>query len=148
MKGAILSMGLLAVVGSVRGNEKPIEPARLPEAVRAAAATRFPEAKVVRAELDEEDGKPTYDLHLRESATEIEMEVTPSGEILEVEKTIDAAKLPEAVAKAIRTERPEAKIRKAKLDEDRGTKVYEIDLTDGTDLKVSPEGKVLEVDAD
>jgi hypothetical protein len=93
--------------------------------------------------------------------------VSAKGKILEIEKTVEPSRLPEAVASAIKAKYPNAKIKKAeeitkykddeddkaeakkdKDDDDKSEKAFEVVLTpegkSDVEVKLSPQGKILE----
>jgi hypothetical protein len=156
MRIAIISLGLLAAFGTARAGEEKINVRDLPPGVLAAVKAKFPEGKVTGAAREDEDGKVTYEVVLTDHDAQIDVGVSAAGKILEVEKTIAPAKLPEAVAVAIEAKYPKAKITKAeeviKYKEGGEEKSFEVVVSvagkDGIELKLSPKGKILEDDGD
>lgn len=153
MKGAILSLGLLVAAVPARADEEAIKVEELPAAVRTAVKAKFPEAKVVAAAREEEEGKAVYEVSLKEHGVEIDVAVSAKGKILEVERTIAAEKLPEAVAAAIKSKYPAAEVKKAEEvvefedGDDEEEKSYEVALSVGgkvVEVKFSPKGKILD----
>lgn len=156
MRIAILSLGLLAAVGTVRADEEKIGVKDLPTAVLAAVKAKFPEAKVTGAAKEVEGGKTTYEVLLEEGDSKIDVAVSSKGKIVEVEKTIDAKKLPKAVLATVEAKYPKAKIKKAeevvKYEEDEEEKLFEVILAsegkDDVEVKLSAKGKILDNEDD
>lgn len=156
MRVAILSLGLLAAVGTAQAGEEKIDVKDLPPGVLAAVRAKFPEGKLTGAAKEEEDRRVTYEVTLTDHDVKVDVAVSAKGKLLEVEKTIDAKELPEAVAATIRTKYPTAKVSKAeqviKYEEDEEETSYEVVLsTTGkkdVEVKLSPKGKVLDDEGD
>lgn len=168
MRIGFLSLGVLAMLGIVRADEEKIDVKNLPAGVLAAVKAKFPEGKVTGAAKEEEDKKVIYEVSLTDQDVKIDVAVSAKGKILEVEKTIEAAKLPEAVAATLKAKYPSAKVKKAeeiakyKDDEDdkKGNKKEKDDEDDkpetffelvlaspgksDVEVKFSPQGKVIE----
>ncbi len=82
------------------GEEKvPLE--KLPPAVKAAVQKRFPGVELLKAGKEVEDGKTTYEVSIKSEGHKIDIDVTPEGAIVEMEKEIDVASLPKAVSGAL-----------------------------------------------
>ena len=169
MRIAMLSLGLLATLGSVRADEQKIDVKDLPKTVLAAVKAKFPEGKVTGAAKEEEAGKVTYEVALEDNNTKIDVAVSAKGKILEVEKTIEEKQLPKAVAATLAAKYPKAKIKKAeeivKYDEDEdgkkkakadeleeNEKTFEVVLAvegkGDVEVKLSPAGKILDHEDD
>lgn len=58
---------------------------KLPKAVAAAVKDIFPGMRVVKAEKEDEDGEPVYEVTLRGKGGTLEAKLTPKGRIVEVE---------------------------------------------------------------
>jgi hypothetical protein len=156
MRVAILWLCLLATVGTARAGEAKIDVKELPTGVLAAVRAKFPEGKLMGAAKEEEDRKMTYEVTLSDSGAKIDVAVSAKWKILEVEKTIDAKELPEAVAATIRTKYPTAKVSKAeqtiKYEEAEEETTYEVVLSTAgkkdVEVELSPKGKVLDDEGD
>jgi Putative beta-lactamase-inhibitor-like, PepSY-like len=166
MRIAILSVGLLAAIGTVRADEEKIDVKDLPKPVLASVKAKFPEGKVIGAAKEEEGGKLIYEVALTDADTKIDVAVSAKGKILEVEKTIEAKTLPKAVAAALAAKYPNAKIKKAEeivkyeenddedgdknakdSEHDKHEKSFEVVLAvegkGDVEVKLSPAGKIL-----
>ena len=149
----VLSLGLVVTAAaSVFADDEPIKVADLPKAVAAAVKAKYPKGEMTKALKEEEHGKTTYEVVVEIEGKKLDVAISAMGKILEVEETIAAEKLPEAVVSAIKAKYPLAKIKKAeqisKFEEDEEEKLFEIILSSegkaDVEVKVSPKGKILE----
>jgi uncharacterized membrane protein YkoI len=103
-----VALGVAAVAA-----DKPekLEPGKLPEKISAAVNGRFPGAKVNAAEKEVEDGKVVYDIELTQDGKKYEMDVHDDGTVIEIEKQVEASKLPAAGVKAIEAKYPKSTIK-------------------------------------
>lgn len=157
MRFTVLSLSLLMAVGSAFADEESIKVEDLPKAVRSTVNKKFPEGKVVAASKEKEDGKTIYEVVVEDDGAKIDVALSAKGKLLEVEKAIDADKLPKEVTAAIEKRYPKAKIKKAEKvvkyeeDEDEGDdeeeKFFEVVVSvegkESFEVKVSPKGKIL-----
>lgn len=160
MRFAVLSLGLVIAAGSAFADEDSIKVEDLPKAVRAAVKKKFPEGKLISAAKEEEDGKTVFEVVVEDDDAKMDVAFSAKGKLMEVEKTIDVAKLPGEVTAAIEKKFPKAKIKKAEKvvkyededDEDDAEKFFEVVLSvEGKkdfEVKVSPKGKLLKDDED
>jgi hypothetical protein len=168
MRSAILSLslGLLATLGTARAGEEEIAVKSLPKPVTKAVKAMFPEAKITKAIKEEKDHKVTYEVLLKDEGSKLSLAVTPKGKIVEVEKAIEAEKLPKAVRAALASKFPKAKIKAAEEvlkfeeedgddeaeedeeEDDKPTKFYEVVLSvkgkGDVEVKLAPTWKVVE----
>jgi len=149
--GRLLAATLMLVLGSlaVRADEEEKVPLdNLPRAVLAAVKAKFPDAELIGAEKEKEDGKVMYEVQFKLKGSKYEVMVTPEGKITVVEKEIAAKDLPRAIADAIESRYPKATVQKAEeiSKEDKVT-VYEVLLVTTDKKKVEavfePAGKFL-----
>jgi hypothetical protein len=86
---AAIVLGACVGAGVIRADndddEENVAIKDLPEAVVAAVLAKFPDAKLVEAEKETENGEIVYEVEIEDGDDEIEVEVTSDGEILEVE---------------------------------------------------------------
>ncbi len=157
MKVAVLSLGMLvAVAASVRAEEESIKPSDLPKAVVSAVKAKFPKGEITKAAKEEDHGKTIYEAIVTVEGKTIDVAVSAKGKILEIEQPVEVAKLPEAVASALKAKYPEAKIKKAEHvvkfedegdDDDEEEKFFEVVLASegkaAFEVKISAKGKVL-----
>jgi hypothetical protein len=105
---------LLATIAVLADEEKeekvPLKD--LPKAVAKAIKKHFPDAKVVGASKEKEDGKLVYEIQLKVKKQNVEATFTPEGKLISVEKEITVADLPKAVRKEMDKRYPKAKVKK------------------------------------
>jgi hypothetical protein len=142
---------LIAASTAAFADEKKIEVSELPKAVVKAAKKAFPEAQIVGAAKESEDGETIYEVMMKLDGKSIDLAIDDEGEIEEVEREIEFEDLPRAVIKAVRKKFPQGEIEKVEevSDED-DMVVYElaIETKGGKTVEVvySPNGKILESD--
>jgi hypothetical protein len=78
-----LSLALLATT-ALAGQDIPV--AALPQAVKNSLASNFPKGRPFEAEMKRRDDRPYYEVKLRHRDVVIEVEVSPRGEILDVDR--------------------------------------------------------------
>jgi uncharacterized membrane protein YkoI len=99
---------VLALTTVVRADEEKVPLDKLPKKVTDAVKARFPDAKLVSAEKEEEDGKTVYEVAIENKDQKVEVTVTPDGDIIEIEKRISAKDLPAKVTKTLEEKYPKA----------------------------------------
>lgn len=93
MEAALLGLsGLLAT--AALADEKKIEVEDLPKVVLQSARKAYPEAKIVGASKETEDGETIYEVEMKLDGKSIELEIDDEGEIEAVEKEIEVEDLP------------------------------------------------------
>ena len=142
-------LSLLGALTPAQADEKKIEVSELPKVVVKAAMKAFPEAKIVGAAKETEDGETIFEVMMKLDGKSIDLAIDDEGEIEEIEKEIEVEDLPRAVIKAARKRFPEGKIAKVEEVSDEDDKVvYElaIEIKGGKTVEVimSPNGKILE----
>jgi hypothetical protein len=145
--GALLTLGMLSGAGALADEEKlPLD--KVPAPVLKAAKAKFPKAEVKGAAKEEEGGKITYEIMMKDGAHNIDLSLKADGTILVIEKEIAAKDLPKAVADAVKAKYPKGKIEKSEeLTE--GTKItFEVVLAvegkKSFELVLDPKGKIIE----
>src|SRR6266852_6236026 len=139
-----------SLTSTARADEKvPLD--KLPGVVKEAVQKRFPDAKLVSAEKETEDGKTVYDVAIKNGETKLAVDVTPEGKIVGYEKSIDAKDMPKAVSDTFNAKYPNATVKgveevyKVNGSEEK-MEGYEIAFTTADKKKmevvVSPEGKI------
>jgi hypothetical protein len=103
-------------------------------------------------EEEEKDGKEVviYEAEFSDHGAKHTISMDKTGKIVEDEQEIEVSKLPEAVTKAVMAAHAGAKISKAEIAKAGDKTTYEVVIGEGKmtrELKVSPEGKVLEDEA-
>jgi uncharacterized membrane protein YkoI len=138
----------LLVLAGARADEEKVPLEKLPKAVTDAVKAKFPDAKLVGASTEKEDGKTVYEVAITNKGQKIDVTVTPEGKIVTVEAEIPAKNLPKAVAEALEKKYPGATIKKAEeISKDDKISKYEalIVTADKKTLEVcfDPSGKFL-----
>ncbi len=149
LPAALLGLSGLSATAAP-ADEKKISVEDLPSAVLKAAKKAYPEAKIVGAARETEDGETIYEVEMKLDGKSIDLDIDDQGEIEAVEKEIEVEDLPKAVIKAAAKKFPKGKIEKVEevTDED-DVVVYELTIAakgKSTEVVMSPNGKVLEGD--
>jgi hypothetical protein len=101
-------IAVLSVALPLRADEEAVPLDKLPRVVVDAVKKRFPEAELVRAEKETEDGKTLFEVVIKNKGQSIEVTTTPEGVITEIEKQIEAKDLPKVVSAALEAKYPRA----------------------------------------
>lgn len=102
-----LVVSLVVVLPVAGADEEKVPLDKLPKAVLDAVKARFPEAKLVAAEKETEDGKTLYEVAITDKEQKIDVTVV-DGKIVEIEKQITAKDLPKAITAALEAKYPKA----------------------------------------
>lgn len=154
--GGGMALGLLLLVAVARSQEEQQEEKvpldKVPKPVMEAVKARFKDAKVTGASKETEDGKLVYEVTIKDKNQNIDVTLTPEGEILEIEKEIAAKDLPKVVAKALADKYPKAtykiveEIFKVEKKQEK-LAYYEVLLTTADkkrlEVQVTAEGKIV-----
>jgi uncharacterized membrane protein YkoI len=145
MPAALLGLSGLSATAAL-ADEKKISVEDLPKVVLKAAKKAFPEAKIVGASKETDEGETIYEVEMKLDGKSIDVEIDDEGEIEVVEKEIEVEDLPRAVIKAAKTKFPGGKIEKVEevTDED-DVVVYELVIAakgKSTEVVFSPNGKI------
>ncbi|WP_435010410.1 PepSY-like domain-containing protein [Tundrisphaera lichenicola] len=141
---------LAGLLGEARADDK-IKVEDLPKAVAKAVKKAYPEAKIVGASKEEEDGETIFEVEMMLDGKSIDILLDEEGEIEETEKEIEVEDLPRAVLKVAKSKFPGAKINKVEevTDED-DTVVYELVFEvkgkKPFEVVMAPNGKILDDD--
>jgi uncharacterized membrane protein YkoI len=149
--GFVAVLALLLSTGAVRADEKEekIDLKDVPKAVLGALKAMYPEAELVSAEKEVENGKTIYEVAIKNKGQKIEASFTPEGQFVEDERTIDVKDLPKAVTDAIDAKYSKATIKHAeevtKPDNFLGYEVV-IETADKKkfEIELDAKGKILE----
>lgn len=110
-----LVLGMLfgfTVTAGVQADEEKVALGDLPKPVVDAVKRRFPSAEMKSAEKENESGKTVYEVVITFKGQTIEVTATAGGTITEIEKQVDAKRLPEVVVQALDAKYPKAQIKK------------------------------------
>lgn len=141
LPSTIVMAGLCAVMVSVgRADEEKIALDQLPAKVKAAIKAKFPDAELISAEKEKEDGKTLYEVAIKHKGRTIEATVAEDGKIVEIEKEIATKDLPKVIVDALEKKYPKAAVTKAEEITADDKMKYELLITAG--------GKTLEVSFD
>ena len=151
--GAAALAAALAWAPSVRADDEEKVPLdKVPKAVIDAVKARFPDAELKEASKETEDGKTIYEVGITSKKDKMDVSLTADGDIVEIEKEIDAKDLPKAASKALEDKYPKAEYKKAEevtKVEKKAEKLayYEVLLTTAdkkkVEVEVDPDGKIL-----
>jgi hypothetical protein len=88
---AALAVALVAGVGvvSAEETEEPVAIKDLPKAVVDAIEKEYPDAELLEAEKETENGETLYEVEIQTGGKTLEVEITPEGKIIEVEEEDD-----------------------------------------------------------
>jgi hypothetical protein len=149
---AVLVVWAIASTTGARGQDGPIDLAKVPAKVRKAAEVAVPGAKLTSAFKGVEDGATYYELSGKNpQGRAVEIEVTASGRVEAVETAISFREVPRVVLDALRAKMKGFKPETAEVVTQGGKLVgYEFEGEDpqGDDIEVqvSPDGKQVEVE--
>ena len=147
----IVSLAVCALVSvPARADEEKVPLDKLPKAVAGAVEKMFPKAKVVSASKEVEDKKTVYEVSIRDGEQNVQVTVTPEGEITEVEKEIAAKDLPKEVRATLAEKYGKVTFKKAEEVTKGKELTYEVLLVTKDkktlEIKFDPKGKVLNVE--
>jgi Putative beta-lactamase-inhibitor-like, PepSY-like len=150
-------MGRLATVAAmvvvtgvmVRADEEKIPLDKLPAAVVKAIKAKYPKAEMVSAEAGDENGKKQFEVELKNEGHNLEVTISPDGEILVVEKIIPVKDLPKIVSEAVEAKYPKAVIKKVEeISKQDSVSGYEVQIVTADKKKLEAEfdvkGKFIE----
>ncbi|MEK7404366.1 MAG: PepSY-like domain-containing protein [Acidobacteriota bacterium] len=150
---AVGSIGTLLVLSPVaRGQEAKVSLEKAPKSVIEAVKVRFKDAALTGASSETEESKTVYEVTIKDKGQNIDVTLTPEGEILLIEREITRKDLPKAVAKALADKYPKAVYKIVeeiiKVEKKRETLAYyEVLLVtagkQALEVQVSAEGKIL-----
>jgi len=99
---------LVFLATAAHSQEENVPLDKVPKPVLEAVKARFQDAEVSGASKETEDGKLVYEITIKHKKQNIDVTLTPEGEILMIEKEIAAKDLPEKVSKALEDKYPKA----------------------------------------
>ncbi len=141
MKLLLLGIVCMMMPTANYADGRMIEANQLPEAARTFVQDQFPGQKIVYAEV-EGTLKKTYDVKLADG-TEVEFDSKGKWDNVDCKKkAVPAALVPKAIAEYVKTNYEGTVI--VKIDKERFG--YEIELSNGFDLKFNKKGKFIGMD--
>jgi hypothetical protein len=141
--GLAALLGLSMLAGTSQADEEKISVEKLPAAVKKTVKKKFPEAKIVGAAKEVEDGATTYEVELKVEGRSVDLALNADGKILEIEKEVSIKELPRAVTKRLAARYPGARIEKVEeitRGED-GPVHYEVAIK--TEVVFTAKGKIV-----
>jgi hypothetical protein len=143
---------LVAVTLAGEDKEEKVPLNKAPQPVLAAVKARFQGAELKGASKEKEDGQQVYEVTIKHQGQTIDVTLTPAGEILLIEKTIPAQKLPAAVTKTLEGKYPQAKykiveeITRVEKEQEK-LAFYEVLLTtsegQSVEVELTPQGRIV-----
>ncbi len=126
MKTLALAAALLAT--SVAHAHADDAPRPCPAAVTSALARSFPKSTLGSCKAEREDGHDQFEARLTlADGTALEVDVSPTGDVLQTEQVVPVDQVPAAVTKAFAAKYPAAKIARAEK-QTRGAKAVFFEL--------------------
>lgn len=147
----ILALGAtILFAAATTAGEKKITKKELPGAVLTAFEKAYPKAAIQGLSKEEDDGKTFYEIESLDGKTRRDLLYLPDGTVAEIEETIAANALPDAVKATVGKEIPKGKILKAEKLTRAGVTEYEVVVSSGKakhELVLDPTGKLLKKEA-
>jgi hypothetical protein len=125
---------------------RPADPgAKLPAPILTAFRTSYPNARIMNAAKETENGKVVWEVESIDNGLARDLVYNPDGTVVEVEEQIEPATLPAAVSAALKAKYPKATITKAEKLMQGTALTYEMALTGAAvkSVEITPEGKVV-----
>jgi uncharacterized membrane protein YkoI len=145
---ATCALVVLATAAVVHADEEKVALDKLPKAVKDAIKAKFPDAELVGAEKETENGKTQYEVSIKNKKDKLDVILSADGKIVAIEKEIEAKELPKPVTAALDAKYPKATIKKVEeiTKDDKVTFEVLIETADKKKLEVvfDPKGKIVE----
>ena len=143
----LASVAAVAILGACaqfmhNDGEKVVALDQTPPAVQAAIGKALAGQKADKIVMENDEGKPTYEVVYHVNGQECSAEFTATGDLVEQESDVEASSLPSVVTGAIMQKYPSAKITEAAQVTSGGQHFYEagIKLSDGKEREVQVNG--------
>lgn len=158
MRPFIVLLGAFALVlfigtGPAWSQEEAVPQDKIPKAVMNALLAKFPKAKIDKCTKAKEGDTIVYDIEFTQEGRKCEADITEKGIYINYEKAIEAKDLPKAVLNAIEKRYPKSTLKEIMEEtevkgKDEKLAAFEVVLVTAdkknVEVKVSPEGKILE----
>jgi len=144
---ALVTIACFIVLGKVSpGQEKSIEPSKLPQVVQQAFERFCPSAQVLGASVEHEKGVELYEVECQCRGRHHDVTFRADGTLVSDEETIPLEEVPKAVQQALRKAFPGARVKRAEKVVEGGTVSYEFQLSGAAkkEAKFSAAGQMLE----
>jgi hypothetical protein len=158
MRQSVVLLGLFVLLLTVafrelRAKEEPVPQDKIPKKVMDALLAKFPKAKIDKCVKEKEGDDVVYDIEFKQEGRKCEADIKEDGTYINYEKAIEAKDLPKKVRDAIEKKYPKATMKEIMEEtevkgKDEKLSAYEVVLVTAdkkeVEVKVSPEGKILE----
>ena len=146
---SLLTVASLTFGAAARADDEKVPLDKLPAKVKEAVKAKFPDAELVSAEKETDNGKVLYEVNLKVKKQVIDVTVTEDGKIVEVETAIEAKDLPKTVTDALDKKYGKAKYHKVEDIVKGDQKYFEVllEYADGkkkVEVQIDKDGKILE----
>jgi hypothetical protein len=141
----LLLVSVIIAVGAAIawGTEEKIALDKIPPKVHAAAKAKYPAAKLVSAEKEDEDGKTVYELAFDDKGHKIEVTFDNDGQIVEIEKQVTEQELPGAVRSALTKKYPGCQLKSIEEVTEGNSTSFEFLVVQTTEVKFGADGTVI-----
>lgn len=112
-------------------NRDNIEIADIPAKVKELALKEFPEIEFTRARSREKDNKKYFDLDGKVDGRDVDMKISPEGELIEKGEDMKFEELAEKIQKKTRELVPEFRVRKIEKETTKKGVIYDVELYAG-----------------
>ena len=139
MLGLVLALSIVTTVNAAEGgdDEQEIKASELPAAVQQAFTKAFPNARILGASRETEDGVTYFEIESKDGRQRRDLLFKADGTVVEMEELIRPKDLPEAVVKSVRTAYEDCDIERAEKITRNGVVQYEIKAeTDEQDMEI------------
>lgn len=145
---AVAALGLLAVMATVRADEEKLDLDKVPKVVMDAVKAKFPDAKLTGAAKEKDGDKIIYEVAFTFKDHKYEVELTPEGKFIAIDKQLDVKELPKEIVKALEDKYPKAKYNVIEeVTKDDKIAEYEVELTTADkkefEVVLDPSGKIV-----
>jgi len=147
--GIAMSTAALLVLPAIWAREEKVSLDQVPAPVMAAVKARFGDAVVKGAGKETEKGKLVYEITLEDKGHNVDVTLTPGGDLLLIERSVEESALPPPVAATLARKYPGATYRVLEeiVEVDHGRErlaSYEVELVTADrrtkEVKVRPDG--------
>jgi len=145
------------VLSLTAAKEEKVSLQQVPAPVMTAVKTRFGDAVVKGAAKEREKGRLVYEITLEEKGHDVDVTLTPGGDLLLIERSVEESALPAPVAATLAKKYPGATYRVLEeiVEVDQGREhlaSYEVELVTADrhtkEVKVRPDGTGLTEETD
>ena len=106
---AFMGLAGLVAVGAARADDVPLD--KLPKAIVQTLKKRFPDAEMTKAVKEGDKDKTVYEVSLKRKGHNIDVNLSPDGQIQQIEQEIGFTDLPKVIADAINAKYAKAKFK-------------------------------------